>query len=123
MTHELFSFLILFPPLAIIWQIPRIILTHPSTSDEDVELLTQNPGREARHDFDIPDKREHPDCFDSAFYPPWPQDGGAWYMKDTDCYYPDLCFVFLATEEFSVMLLWRISVKQSCWNVFFLLSL
>ncbi|XP_018543775.1 leucine-rich repeat-containing protein 1 isoform X1 [Lates calcarifer] len=50
--------------------IPRIILTHPSTSDEDVELLTQNPGREARHDFDIPDKREHPDCFDSAFYPP-----------------------------------------------------
>ncbi|XP_034538641.1 protein scribble homolog [Notolabrus celidotus] len=26
--------------------IPRIILTHPSTSDEDVELLTQSPGRE-----------------------------------------------------------------------------
>ncbi|GAA6213874.1 leucine-rich repeat-containing protein 1 isoform X1 [Lates japonicus] len=50
--------------------IPRIILTHPSTSDEDVELLTQSPGREARHDFDIPDKHVHPDCSDSAFYPP-----------------------------------------------------
>ncbi|XP_040906349.1 uncharacterized protein LOC121189934 [Toxotes jaculatrix] len=50
--------------------IPRIILTHPSTSDEDVELLTQSPGREPLHDFDIPDRRVHPDCFDSAFYPP-----------------------------------------------------
>ncbi|CAJ1067514.1 leucine-rich repeat-containing protein 1 isoform X1 [Xyrichtys novacula] len=41
-------------------QIPRIILTHPSTSDEDVEFLTQSPGRE------LPDRR----CFDSAFHPP-----------------------------------------------------
>ncbi|XP_035519744.1 protein scribble homolog [Morone saxatilis] len=47
--------------------IPRIILTHPSTSDEDVELLTQSPSREPLHDFDIPDRRA---CFDSAFYPP-----------------------------------------------------
>ncbi|XP_058508136.1 protein scribble homolog [Solea solea] len=48
--------------------IPRIILTHPSTSDEDVELLTQSLGREPLHDFYISDR--HPDCFDSAFYPP-----------------------------------------------------
>ncbi|XP_044070284.1 uncharacterized protein LOC122884425 isoform X2 [Siniperca chuatsi] len=45
--------------------IPRIILTHPSTSDEDVELLTQSASREPLHD---PDRRIH--CFDSAFYPP-----------------------------------------------------
>ncbi|XP_042358713.1 uncharacterized protein LOC121955004 [Plectropomus leopardus] len=48
--------------------IPRIILTHPSTSDEDVELLTQIPSREPAHDSDIPDRHVH--CFDSAFYPP-----------------------------------------------------
>ncbi|XP_067466031.1 protein scribble homolog [Thunnus thynnus] len=50
--------------------IPRIILTHPSTSDEDVELLTQSPSRELLHEFDIPDRHAHSDCFDSAFYPP-----------------------------------------------------
>ncbi|KAJ0067319.1 hypothetical protein NL108_016478 [Boleophthalmus pectinirostris] len=48
--------------------IPRIILTHPSTSDEDVELLTRSPGTEQSFAFDI---CEHvPDCFDNAFYPP-----------------------------------------------------
>ncbi|XP_030012497.1 leucine-rich repeat-containing protein 1 [Sphaeramia orbicularis] len=50
--------------------IPRIILTHPSTSDEDVELLTQSPGRETLHDIDITDRHMQSDCFDSAFYPP-----------------------------------------------------
>ncbi|XP_040034812.2 uncharacterized protein LOC120820755 isoform X1 [Gasterosteus aculeatus] len=45
--------------------IPRIILTHPSTSDEDVELLTQIPSREALHKSD---RRLH--CFDSGFHPP-----------------------------------------------------
>ncbi|XP_034040266.1 uncharacterized protein LOC117522955 [Thalassophryne amazonica] len=29
--------------------IPRIILTHPSTSDDDVELLTHSPSRERFH--------------------------------------------------------------------------
>ncbi|KAM8859924.1 disks large homolog 4-like isoform 2-T2 [Spinachia spinachia] len=47
--------------------IPRIILTHPSTSDEDVELFSQIPSREALHEADTPDKRR---CFDSAFHPP-----------------------------------------------------
>ncbi|XP_034753865.1 uncharacterized protein LOC117960227 isoform X2 [Etheostoma cragini] len=48
--------------------IPRIILTHPSISDEDVELWTQTPSREPLHDFDIPDRQVQ--CSDSAFYPP-----------------------------------------------------
>ncbi|CAG09417.1 unnamed protein product [Tetraodon nigroviridis] len=48
--------------------IPRIILTHPSTSDEDVELLTQGPSTEQQHfDFDILDRCVY---FDNAFYPP-----------------------------------------------------
>ncbi|KAL3972151.1 splicing factor 4 [Sarotherodon galilaeus] len=50
--------------------IPRIILTHPSTSDEDVELLTQSPCRELLRDFDGPGKRVHADRCDSAFCPP-----------------------------------------------------
>ncbi|XP_041866350.1 Golgi-associated PDZ and coiled-coil motif-containing protein isoform X1 [Melanotaenia boesemani] len=50
--------------------IPRIILTHPSTSDEDVELLTQIPRRELQRDVDDPDSFLHSDCCDSAFYPP-----------------------------------------------------
>lgn len=55
------------PSLTIIGQIPRIILTHPSTSDEDVELLTHSPGTEPPNAFDIPDRCV---CFDSAFYAP-----------------------------------------------------
>ncbi|XP_077352243.1 uncharacterized protein LOC144001630 [Festucalex cinctus] len=51
-------------------KIPRIILTHPSTSDEDVELLPQAPSREAHHDSDIPECSVPLECFDSAFYPP-----------------------------------------------------
>ncbi|XP_078144737.1 uncharacterized protein LOC144542349 [Centroberyx gerrardi] len=50
--------------------IPRIILTHPSTSDEDVEPLTHAADRHTLDDFDIPDGRIHSDCFNSAFYPP-----------------------------------------------------
>ncbi|XP_069570112.1 uncharacterized protein [Brachyistius frenatus] len=46
--------------------IPRIILTHPSTSDEDVEPLAQSPSRETLHDIDDIDKCVHSD---SAFYP------------------------------------------------------
>ncbi|XP_072247205.1 disks large homolog 2 [Leuresthes tenuis] len=50
--------------------IPRIILTHPSTSDEDVELLTQTPSRELPRDAGHAGKRVYSDCSDSAFYPP-----------------------------------------------------
>lgn len=57
------------PSASTMWQIPRIILTHPSTSDEDVEPLAQSPGAERQHDFDILDR-----CvfFDNTFYPHWP---------------------------------------------------
>lgn len=58
------------PSHSIMWQIPRIILTHPSTSDEDVELVTQSPSTEQQHNFDILDRCVY---FDNAFYPPWPR--------------------------------------------------
>lgn len=74
------------------WQIPRIILTHPSTSDEDVELLTQSPCRELLRDFEYPGKWVHADRCDSAFCLPWPQIGAA-EMQDTDCYSPAICFI------------------------------
>nr|XP_023864498.1 uncharacterized protein LOC111978598 isoform X1 [Salvelinus alpinus] len=50
--------------------IPRIILTHPSTSDDDVEPLTQDPDSEALEDFEDPDSHIQSECFNSAFYPP-----------------------------------------------------
>ncbi|XP_065815576.1 protein scribble homolog isoform X2 [Labrus bergylta] len=46
--------------------IPRIILTHPSTSDDDVDLLTQSTRRELQQDNETPDGR----FFDSAFHSP-----------------------------------------------------
>lgn len=81
-------------------QIPRIILTHPSVSDEDVELLTQSSSsRELPHNSDIPDRHVNPDCFDCAFYPPWPPRLGT-LVKDADCYY------YLHLRAFTY---WRIS--------------
>ncbi|XP_048125132.1 tyrosine-protein phosphatase non-receptor type 13 [Alosa alosa] len=50
--------------------IPRIILTHPSTSDEDVEPLTPSPDEGDLDDFDDPDSHLSSDCLSSAFYPP-----------------------------------------------------
>ncbi|XP_057704899.1 tyrosine-protein phosphatase non-receptor type 13 isoform X2 [Corythoichthys intestinalis] len=50
--------------------IPRIILTHPSTSDEDVELLPTAPSKEAYRDTGIRESHVPLECFDSAFYPP-----------------------------------------------------
>ncbi|CAB1338524.1 unnamed protein product, partial [Coregonus sp. 'balchen'] len=50
--------------------IPRIILTHPSTSDDDVEPVTQDPDSEALEDFEDPDCHIHSECFNSAYYPP-----------------------------------------------------
>ncbi|XP_061602040.1 inaD-like protein [Cololabis saira] len=48
-------------------QIPRIILTHPSTSDEDVELLTHISSREKLRDLGSFDKRVYPNRFSSTF--------------------------------------------------------
>ncbi|KAM6915959.1 uncharacterized protein FYW49_009070 [Xenentodon cancila] len=50
--------------------IPRIILTHPSTSDEDVELLTHISSREKLRDIDTFDKRVFSNSFGSSFYSP-----------------------------------------------------
>ncbi|RXN27317.1 leucine-rich repeat-containing 1 [Labeo rohita] len=50
--------------------IPRIILTHPSTSDEDVEPLTQGPDDgDFDSDFSDSDSHIYSDCLNSAFYP------------------------------------------------------
>ncbi|KAJ8387067.1 hypothetical protein AAFF_G00161210 [Aldrovandia affinis] len=47
--------------------IPRIILTHPSTSDEDIEPLTQDPDDD---DFGDVESHAYSDCLNNAFYPP-----------------------------------------------------
>ncbi|XP_051506850.1 leucine-rich repeat-containing protein 1-like isoform X1 [Myxocyprinus asiaticus] len=49
--------------------IPRIILTHPSTSDEDVEPLTQGPDDGDFDDFSDSDGHIYSDCLNNAFYP------------------------------------------------------
>ena len=110
----LFSLPILLPSLPIIWQIPRIILTHPSTSDEDVEPLTQSPNREPPPDFDIPRRRVRSACFDSAFYPPWPRPRDA-DAKDADWHHPAprLKHVQLPSVD---------KRETDFWNVFFSVS-
>ncbi|KAG9344206.1 hypothetical protein JZ751_010875, partial [Albula glossodonta] len=50
--------------------IPRIILTHPSTSDEDIEPLTQDPDDEELDDFGDLESHAYSDCLNNAFYPP-----------------------------------------------------
>ncbi|XP_039594928.1 uncharacterized protein LOC120516955 [Polypterus senegalus] len=47
--------------------IPRIILTHPSTSDEDVEQLTQDPDEDELDDLDGADSPDGPNYFNHAF--------------------------------------------------------
>ncbi len=54
-----------------LWQIPRIILTHPSTSDEEVEPLTQGPDDEdLDSDFSDLDSHVYSDVH-SSFYTLW----------------------------------------------------
>ncbi|XP_064172801.1 disks large homolog 2 [Anguilla rostrata] len=50
--------------------IPRIILTHPSTSDEDIEPLTQDPEDKDLDDFGDLESHAYSDCLNNAFYPP-----------------------------------------------------
>ena len=50
-------------------QIPRIILTHPSTSDEDIEPLTQESAGLALDDADDPDTQIYSECYNNAFSP------------------------------------------------------
>ncbi|XP_031435025.1 protein scribble homolog [Clupea harengus] len=50
--------------------IPRIILTHPSTSDEDIEPLTPSADEGDLDDLDDPDSHLYSECLSSAFHPP-----------------------------------------------------
>ncbi len=112
-TTCLFSFPILLSSLAIIWQIPRIILTHPSTSDEDEELLTQSLSRELPHDFDVADRHVCFKCFPSTL-----STVPGYIHEQTQPVITQL-FIFFDTEAFPG----RISVKQTAGMCFFLLSL
>ncbi|XP_046885570.1 patj homolog [Hypomesus transpacificus] len=49
--------------------IPRIILTHPSTSDEDIEPLTQESAGRGLDDADDPDRQIYSECYNHAFSP------------------------------------------------------
>ncbi|XP_021247088.1 uncharacterized protein LOC110396095 isoform X2 [Numida meleagris] len=50
--------------------IPRIILTRPSTSDEDTDQLPPDPDDFEMEDPDGTERRAYSDCLNSAFYPP-----------------------------------------------------
>uniref|UniRef100_A0A670I4I2 Leucine rich repeat containing 1 n=1 Tax=Podarcis muralis TaxID=64176 RepID=A0A670I4I2_PODMU len=50
--------------------IPRIILTRPSTSDEDTDQLAQDPDDFEPEETDNSDGHLYSDCLNNAFYPP-----------------------------------------------------
>lgn len=51
-------------------KIPRIILTRPSTSDEDTDQLTQDPDDFEPEETENTDSHLYSDCLNNAFYPP-----------------------------------------------------
>ncbi|XP_056674388.1 uncharacterized protein LOC103104019 [Monodelphis domestica] len=53
-----------------IMTIPRIILTRPSTSDEDFDLLSQDPEDSNIKDITVDGIALHSDCLNNASYPP-----------------------------------------------------
>ncbi|XP_034622787.1 protein scribble homolog [Trachemys scripta elegans] len=50
--------------------IPRIILTRPSTSDEDTDQLTQDPDDFELEEMDSAESQGYSECLNNAFYPP-----------------------------------------------------
>uniref|UniRef100_A0ABM5EW08 Uncharacterized protein n=1 Tax=Pogona vitticeps TaxID=103695 RepID=A0ABM5EW08_9SAUR len=50
--------------------IPRIILTRPSTSDEDTDQLTQDPDDLELEETENTESHLYSDCLNNAFYPP-----------------------------------------------------
>ncbi|KAH0622010.1 hypothetical protein JD844_023886 [Phrynosoma platyrhinos] len=50
--------------------IPRIILTHPSTSDEDTDQLPQEPDDFEPEETENTEGHLYSDCLNNAFYPP-----------------------------------------------------
>ncbi|XP_052532994.1 uncharacterized protein LOC128077585 isoform X1 [Tympanuchus pallidicinctus] len=59
-----------FQPLNHVITIPRIILTRPSTSDEDTDQLPPDPDDFEMEEPDGTECRTYSDCLNSAFYPP-----------------------------------------------------
>ncbi|XP_053142377.1 leucine-rich repeat-containing protein 1 isoform X3 [Hemicordylus capensis] len=51
-------------------EIPRIILTRPSTSDEDTDQLTQDPDYFEPEETENTEGHLYSDCLNNAFYPP-----------------------------------------------------
>lgn len=54
----------------ILLKIPRIILTRPSTSDEDTDQLPPDPDDFEPEEPDSAEGHAYSDCLNSAFYPP-----------------------------------------------------
>ncbi|XP_073192743.1 uncharacterized protein [Lepidochelys kempii] len=50
--------------------IPRIILTRPSTSDEDTDQLTHDPDDFEPEEMDSAESQGYSECLNNAFYPP-----------------------------------------------------
>ncbi|XP_052665196.1 leucine-rich repeat-containing protein 1 isoform X2 [Harpia harpyja] len=59
-----------FPTVNHIITIPRIILTRPSTSDEDTDQLPPDPDDFEPEEPDSAEGHAYSDCLNSAFYPP-----------------------------------------------------
>ncbi|XP_056343932.1 uncharacterized protein LOC130251383 isoform X2 [Oenanthe melanoleuca] len=59
-----------FPTVNHVITIPRIILTRPSTSDEDAEQLPPDPDDFEPEEPDSTGGHAYSDCLSSAFYPP-----------------------------------------------------
>ncbi|XP_074676894.1 uncharacterized protein LOC141921861 [Strix aluco] len=59
-----------FPTVNHIIKIPRIILTRPSTSDEDTDQLPPDPDDFEPEEPDSAEGHVYSDCLNSAFYPP-----------------------------------------------------
>ncbi|XP_039425276.1 uncharacterized protein LOC120411713 isoform X3 [Corvus cornix cornix] len=59
-----------FPTVNHVITIPRIILTRPSTSDEDADQLPPDPDDFEPEEPDSAEGHAYSDCLRSAFYPP-----------------------------------------------------
>ncbi|XP_064303971.1 protein scribble homolog [Phalacrocorax carbo] len=59
-----------FPTVNHVITIPRIILTRPSTSDEDTDQLPPDPDDFEPEEPDSAEGHAYSDCLNSAFYPP-----------------------------------------------------
>jgi len=71
LNSSLLLILLIFSAIFCIFlKIPRIILTRPSTSDEDTDQLPPDPDDFEMEEPDGTERRTYSDCLNSAFYPP-----------------------------------------------------